>query len=157
MFGYAALRSLKSRQDTFFKERGLTMFFLADKTNNYLNQALDYSSLRQKVIADNIANVDTPNFKRTDVSFDAFFENSKAKLALAQTNQGHVPAKNFLEHSSLFTTANTRTRVDGNNVDIEFEMAKLASNSLYYETAAQLLSNRFQMLSKIIEQGGRSL
>jgi len=99
-----------------------------------LEKGLDASSLRQKVLADNVANVDTPGFKRSDVDFEAIL-----KTAVGEDSSAAVVKD---ESSSM--------RADGNNVDIDREMANVAENELYYEGVTQALSSQLEILRMVI-------
>lgn len=118
-------------------------------------KALDFSHLRQEALSDNIANADTPGYKRKDVSFDAMLA-ERVYMGLSRTHPQHIPGGKELTDPHVATFEDTRTRLDGNNVDVEVEMAKMAGNALYYDTMSQLTGTRFRMLNKIIDQGGRS-
>lgn len=99
-----------------------------------LEKGLDASSLRQKVLADNVANVDTPGFKRSDVDFAAVLQS-----AVGGDDSAAVVKD---ETSSM--------RSDGNNVDIDREMTNVAENELYYEGVTQALSNQLGILRMVI-------
>ncbi|NMA64940.1 MAG: flagellar basal body rod protein FlgB [Clostridiaceae bacterium] len=115
-----------------------------------IEHALDAAWLRNEVISHNIANVDTPDYKRKAVQFEEFLGN---EMKTGRISRG----------TSKFSTQNIRIvedpasssyRSDGNNVDIENEMALLAANSLRYNTLIQRLSGDFQKLKNVI-RGGR--
>lgn len=122
-----------------------------------MSRGLDVSHFRQELIADNIANADTPDYKRKDVNFaeamGAAFSRGE-KRGLQRTHPLHMGSKTSGgEELKAVKTGDTRTRLDDNNVDIEVEMAKLAGNSLYYQTTSRLLSGRYGILEKIINTG----
>lgn len=120
-----------------------------------LEGGLDGLSLRNKVMADNIANVDTPNFKRSDVNFEkvlqaALKHNDPSNIQLRRTTAAHIPATtvngNFVVHDN-----STSFRNDGNNVDIDLEMAKLAQNSLHYNALSTAFTSQINMLRQVIQ------
>lgn len=126
-----------------------------------LKKALDAASLRQKVIANNIANVDTPGFKRADVAFEdelrAALE-AQEKLELKTTHPRHISnrGKSLKDiQPKTFIQSDTTYRNDLNNVDIEQEMAKLTENNIIYNTIAQLISEKLRMLRTTIQEGRR--
>ncbi|MEG6585874.1 flagellar basal body rod protein FlgB [Dendrosporobacter sp. 1207_IL3150] len=124
-----------------------------------LEQSLAAASLRHKIISNNIANVNTPNFKKSEVVFESFLQNAlnENKLALANTNNKHISLKQSLVSSKpqVSTVTNTTMRTDGNNVDIDVEMAELAKNNIYYNAVAQQLGNYFSGLKSVINEGKR--
>lgn len=124
-----------------------------------LEQALGASALRQRVIANNIANVNTPKFKRSDVVFEEKLAQAMGgkttPLALARTHAGHLPGSRadggFAP--SVVTDRATSVRVDDNNVDIDAEMANVAKNSIYYNAVARELGTYFSNLKSVIRGG----
>ncbi|PIU61621.1 MAG: flagellar basal body rod protein FlgB [Armatimonadetes bacterium CG07_land_8_20_14_0_80_40_9] len=124
-----------------------------------LKKSLDAASLRQRTIANNIANVDTPGFKRADVTFEeelkvALEKNGKSGLKV--TNPKHISnkPKGVAEVSPKVIKENSTVfRNDLNNVDIDKEMAKLAENNLAYNTLAQLINQKLRGLGSAIQEG----
>ncbi len=128
-----------------------------------LEKALSAASLRHKVISNNIANVNTPKFKKSEVSFEDRLatamdsQNASASSLLARTHERHLPIQS---HANLNVepTVNTITtnsfRTDDNNVDIDGEMAGLAKNSIYYDAVAGQISKYFSNIKSAIN-GGR--
>ena|SRR5690554_6084587 len=132
---------------------------LTDGTNHVLQLALDAAAERQRVSAHNLANVNTPDFKRQEVQFEeklkaALF--ASPKLPLTKTHERHLPrplALSELQHK-VVTDNSTSMRSDGNNVDIDREMVQLSMNQLQYNAVTQVLNNRYGTLRYIL-QGGR--
>ena len=123
---------------------------------NVLQKGLEASSLRQQVLSDNIANVDTPNFKRSDVDFQVVLNqalgNDSGELPLKQTSKLHLPG--ITEDSSstgVVMDTSTSMRKDGNNVDIDKEMTNVAENNLYYDAMSQTLSSQLGLLRLVIK------
>lgn len=132
-----------------------------------LESALKVSSLRHKVISNNIANVDTPFFKRSEVIFEDYLKEyldakdsektsgKNAKMDMVLTNSRHISNKTPDVPLFLGATVNTvndlTMRTDGNNVDIDVEMANLTKNSIYYQTVAQRINGYFSNLRTVIE------
>jgi flagellar basal-body rod protein FlgB len=100
---------------------------------------MDLCTYRQKILASNIANVDTPNYKAKDVDF-----------------QEELKKASEIENNSyrVIEAPTTMPNRDGNTVNIEVEMAKLTETLLMYNSATQLLSTRLRMLKDAIK-GGR--
>jgi len=121
-----------------------------------LNKGLDAAALRQQVIANNIANVNTPGYKKQDVVFEDEFKaaiDNKYIGRLRQTHPRHLPgAKSSASVDIKVNTLNsTSMRYDGNNVDVDEEMSKLAENNIRFNAMAQLMGGRFNTLRMVIE------
>ncbi|MGM0608033.1 MAG: flagellar basal body rod protein FlgB [Candidatus Muiribacteriota bacterium] len=131
----------------------------SSKTINLLSKGLDTASKRHKTISNNIANVDTPGFKTSGVSF----ENSLKKvlnddgLRGERTHGGHMrvglPKYNEVA-PEVYKYNDTNYRNDKNNVDIDVEVAKMAKNKIYFEANTQRLNGTFQLLNDAIQRGG---
>jgi len=123
-----------------------------------LEQALNSASFRHKVISNNIANINTPGFKKSEVPFEqqlgSILDNNNQQLS--RTHERHLNAKNKNDLTpAARTLSNYSLRTDGNNVDIDIEMAELAKNNIYYDAVAQQLSRYFSNIKSAIN-GGRS-
>ncbi|NLL95809.1 MAG: flagellar basal body rod protein FlgB [Clostridiaceae bacterium] len=119
-------------------------------TKNNIERGLDAAWLRNDVISQNIANVDTPGYKRKIVQFEEFLNN---EMKTGRISQG----KSRLSADGIRITEDpteSSYRSDGNNVDIENEMALLAANSLRYNTMIQRMNGDFQKL-KLVIRGGK--
>ncbi len=124
-----------------------------------LSQALDGAEARHKVLAMNINNVNTPKYKGSDVPFQQVLRQamtSTPKPELTTTDSKHLAGRpQNINFTPVKDTHNTTYRVDGNNVDIEVETAKLAENSLLYTTFSDLLGRRISLLRSVINEGRR--
>ncbi len=120
-----------------------------------LEKGLSASSLRQKVLADNVANVDTPGFKRSDVDFqsalNAALDRNGPALSLKATVPRHITNGIAGNHSIVQTDSGTSFRNDSNNVDIESEMVNVAKNGLYYNALTRTISSHLGMLRMVIK------
>lgn len=119
---------------------------------NVLDKAADASWTRNTILSNNLANVDTPDFKRKDVSFQGYLQ---AELAGANTADLNDRIAN-VELGSLNATAytdmsNLSYRLDGNNVDIDTENAELASNQIMYQALINSISNEFEMIKQAMQ------
>lgn len=128
---------------------------LFSDTFTTLEKALDYSSLKQKVIAQNIANVDTPNYKSKEVSFKAALQTAMGQTITAKrTDPRHFDFSASSSSQAVITTnQNTSYNNSGNNVDIDKEMTDLATNQIYYNAVTERLSGKFQSLQSVIRGG----
>ncbi len=121
-----------------------------------LQKGLDASWLKNKVIANNIANVDTPGFKSSSVSFESVFKNAlkQGELKARKTRSKHVDFSGQGLSAIVQRDTGTVFRSDGNNVNIDFENAELAKNTIYYNALVQQLSSELRKLSMVIKEGG---
>lgn len=122
-------------------------------------KALDASWLRNDAIAQNIANVDTPGYKRKTVKFEEYLSDALEGNSLKGnlTDKRHIPiGTNNVDNIPIQVTednASLSTRLDGNNVDIENEMALMAKNTIQYNTLIQRISGQFKTLRSVIKEG----
>ncbi len=123
---------------------------------NNLSRGLEAAGLRQKVLANNIANVNTPNFKRSEVVFETLlakelYGDDSGRLNMVRTNDKHLPMNSEGGARAAMVQDNTTTmRTDNNNVDIDVEMANLAKNQIYYNAMAQSIGGYFTKMKNII-------
>jgi len=131
------------------------------KTISLLERSLDLRSLNQRVLASNIANMDTPNYKAVELSVAEAMQREKESnpgISLVRTHVNHLPIKNTAMNSVKLKTAKApdfSLRGDGNTVDIDQTMGRLAQNTLLYNAATQLISNKFKGLKSAIKGGGQ--
>ena len=114
---------------------------------NVLDKAADASWIRENAIANNVANVDTPGYKRQDVDFQDILERElkSTKYKSLQEAVDNVPL-NRLE-SKIYTDYESFSyRLDGNNVDIDTENVELASEQLRYQTLTTAVTQDFSRL-----------
>lgn len=102
---------------------------------------LDTSAVRQKVVAHNIANVNTPGFKRSEVNFE-----DDLKAALAHNDMDKAATLK----PEVAVSDDPALRNDGNNVDIDKEVGRLTKNALLYSTYVNILSRKFSLLNSAI-------
>jgi len=114
-----------------------------DLTYLWLEKALDACLLRHKVIANNIANVSTPGFKRLEVVFEEELKAllNKKPISLSQLKK---------VEPEIIEDQNSTWREDFNNVDIEKEMVELSKNTLQYNLYIQLLNGKLERIRKAI-------
>ena len=116
---------------------------------NVLGKAADASWRRNDILANNIANADTPGFKRKDVQFETYLKN-----AVAGTDSLNETVANIdlieLNCTTYTDQANLSYRYDGNNVDINTENVELAKNQLKYYTLMNSMSQEFSRLKSAL-------
>jgi flagellar basal-body rod protein FlgB len=115
---------------------------LFDVSTVALEKAMAGASLRQELISNNVANVNTPGYQRVDVDFHS---------ALAAALDGGDTTSQIEGIAfSPQTDPSGATRLDGSNVDVDKEMASLSENALDYQTLVATLRARFLMLQNVI-------
>ncbi|MEQ6375319.1 flagellar basal body rod protein FlgB [Bacillaceae bacterium S4-13-58] len=127
------------------------MSFFGDTIQN-LERSLDYASAKNKVISQNIANIDTPGYKAKSVEFKNVLEST---LDAKRTNPKHIPFQNDnLVPYRIKEQQTTAYNHNGNNVDIDKEMTELAKNQIYYQALVDRINGKFNSLETVLK-GGR--
>jgi len=116
-----------------------------------LKKTLNVSWLKNKAITNNIANVDTPGYKREVVKFDSVLSNAIEGNNLTKTHPKHIDPSS--DGPRIEKERNTSFRKDDNNVDIDTEMAELSKNQMQFNIATQQLSSKLARLRKAIDSG----
>ncbi|MGI6662952.1 MAG: flagellar basal body rod protein FlgB [Bacillota bacterium] len=121
-----------------------------------MQRALDGAWRRHEVLANNVANAETPGYKRLDLDFrTALAEASAAKRpTLVATSPRHIVPSNTVEPGCLGQDLSAITP-DGNSVDIDREMGEVAANALYYSAVSGQLRAHLSLLRKAITEGRR--
>ena len=124
---------------------------LFSNTITTLENAIDYSNQKQKVIAQNIANVDTPNYKAKTVTFkDSLTSAMNANV----TNSKHISFSTTNSSSTaVVSKSNVTYNNSGNSVDMDKEMTDLATNQIYYNALIDRISGKFSSLENVIRGG----
>ncbi|TVQ26681.1 MAG: flagellar basal body rod protein FlgB [Spirochaetaceae bacterium] len=125
-----------------------------------LQRTMDVSMLRQNVIANNIANADTPGFKRSFVNFESGLrraiesENRPRSFNESLTNERHIAFERPTDYRSVrprrILDWETMARNNGNNVDIEVESMNMLNNMLSYQLMAQNVGEHFNRLNIVL-------
>jgi flagellar basal-body rod protein FlgB len=124
-----------------------------------LTRSLDLRSIQHKALAANIANMDTPNYKAVELEVAENMKKNKGSvpgLRLARTHSAHIHLSRHRTDNVHFETVpapSVSLRGDGNTVDIDRTMGKLAENTLLYRATAQLISRKFKGLKNVIKGG----
>lgn len=125
-----------------------------NRTSKLLERAMDASMLRKQLINQNIANVNTPFYKRLDIDFaDALNDRfNKDELEMVRTHPMHIPnSPPGLRPIKITRETKTLSRYDTNNIDVEFEMAQDAQNTLFFQAVAQTWTKRMSTLKSAIQ------
>jgi flagellar basal-body rod protein FlgB len=97
-----------------------------------MSRLMDVSNMRQEVIAQNIANVNTPGYRSLEVNFE---ESLRSALSSGANSPAHnIPAE-------IVVGGGGHDRPDGNNVDVDLEVARMQKNALYFKLYSQLVAN----------------
>jgi len=125
-----------------------------------LTREMDVSTLRRNVIANNIANADTPNFKRSDVNFESQLKRALDSEHVASpfpeyvTDPRHISFNRSMDWRDVqprrVLDYLTEAKNNGNNVDIEQEGIDSLNNQLIYTTLAQVISSEFQRVNIVL-------
>jgi flagellar basal-body rod protein FlgB len=121
--------------------------------DNYLGinaQALELQAQRAQVLASNLANADTPNYKARDIDFRAALSSASSsqvgKLNLAATEPGHIQPDMDNGGFELLYRQPYQPSLDGNTVEGQVEMAAYSENAMRYLTTLRILSNQLNTL-----------
>jgi flagellar basal-body rod protein FlgB len=121
-----------------------------------MERSLDASALRQKVIANNVANVDTPHFKRSDVLFEEVLHNEMSPSTPSIVGYRTDPRHFLIGKASTSVTPEIKTDENStinnnlNNVDMDYEMSLMAKNQLNYNVVVQQMSSEFKRMHTAI-------
>jgi flagellar basal-body rod protein FlgB len=116
-----------------------------------MSRALDASSLRQKSISNNIANVDTANYKATTVSFEEMLQKEvNGSFVGSRTNDKHVTIGSSGEiPTPVLKQDSAVLKNNGNGVDLDFEMTELSKNTLWYQSLTYSINEEFNLLKTV--------
>lgn len=128
---------------------------------NYLPRGMTAATMRQEVVSHNIANVNTPNYRKTAVEFEdilakeIYGEDTGGKLQMVRTNDAHLPAEHLPIHAmpTMVQDNTTIMREDNNNVDIDIEMATLLKNQMYFNALASQMRGHVNKVRNVITSG----
>lgn len=123
-------------------------------TYNLIKEGLKASNARSKAIANNMANINTKDYKKFDVIFEENLKNTSGtkKLPLKITNDKHLREDNYLNGDiEVKRVENTSMKNDGNNVDLELEKVNQAANTLKYNALIAKLNGKFNNLKTVIK------
>ncbi|MBX3053628.1 MAG: flagellar basal body rod protein FlgB [Caldilineaceae bacterium] len=132
-----------------------------DSTLQLLEKGLDALSARQQAISNNIANVETPHYKAVDVAFERSLrqamDGNEGGLSMQRTDDEHLLAPGMADRmedvdAQMFRRNGTSMRLDGNNVDIETEMVRLAETAMRYQSLTTLASRKLALMRMIAQE-----
>jgi flagellar basal-body rod protein FlgB len=128
----------------------------SDSQINTLAYGMDTLSVKNGVIAENIANVDTPGYKAHKLVFDEVmseYTGQGKKLPLYITNEKHLTPKGFNAMPEDFVRRqnNPSLRNDGNDVNLDYEMSEMGESSVLYQELSQITAGKFTKLKLAIQ------
>ena len=129
----------------------------ADKTPLMMKKALDFQSQRHLLVSSNISNMDTPGYKAKDIDFQSALKEAVGggdDLKMKRTQSGHFgPGKDNLRglQPEVFEEPDA-ARSNGNNVNVDKEMMKLAENQIAYSATIQLMQKRGSTIRAAISE-----
>ena len=130
---------------------------------NRINNALDFQQTalglrahRQQILAGNIANADTPNFKARDFDFstalkEAVAGRSGGSLPLATTSAGHLSGGADAVPARLMYRTPDQSSVDGNTVEMDVERAQFSENAVQYEAGLTFITHHLKTMMSAIQ------
>ncbi len=132
---------------------------LFGNTFTMLEKALDIRHSRHKLIASNIANAETPGYRAVDISFEDELRRQtgkKGSIVMVGTDPRHItPGAAGMSSVRIVESPSGPEGLDGNTVNLESEMVRLAENSLMYNISTRLIKRKFKSLMNVIKEGGK--
>lgn len=133
----------------------------ADKTPLVLKKALDFQSERQLLISSNISNIDTPGYQAKDIDFKGALKAALGTgddLTLRTTHKSHIgPGKDAIQRLKAEPyRERDAAKSNGNNVNIDKEMMKLAENQISYNATVQLMAKRVSTIRAAITENAQA-
>jgi flagellar basal-body rod protein FlgB len=128
-------------------------------TMDVLRRVMAVSTLRRQVIGNNIANAETPNFKRSEVSFEAELGRALASARTVRpegrlTHEKHIPFNRPVDYRTVGPRIGldylTTSKNNGNNVDVEREMMHATENQMMYELMASAVNHQFRQVNRVL-------
>ncbi|WP_411711041.1 flagellar basal body rod protein FlgB [Marinobacter sp. R17] len=118
-------------------------------------KALNMRVQRAEILANNLANADTPGFKARDIDFKSALgeaQGQSGELAMARTEPGHIDPDAAMSDRALLMYRNPyQPSLDGNTVDAQQEQARFMRNAMDYQASFQFLNSKFAGLTKAIK------
>ena len=127
-----------------------------DQLFQFQQTALNLRAVRQELIASNIANADTPNYKARDFDFstalkDAVAGRSGGSLPMTTTASGHLTGSLESSSARLLYRTPTQASADGNTVDMDVERAQFSENAVQYEAGLTFITHQVKMMIAAVQ------
>lgn len=115
------------------------------------SEAMNLRVQRHQVLASNVANADTPNYKARDFDFQKAMQTAmqgraQGGLTLSVTDSAHLRGSAGAGGAALQYRQETQSAVDGNTVDMDVERSQISENAIQYQVLTQLVGDRFKSL-----------
>lgn len=125
-----------------------------------LKMAMDGSMMKEKALSQNLANINTPDYKRKDVKFQSELDRAifgSGRLSLTVTDEKHISRGSGTSSYSpeVDTYENISARRDGNGTTVDVEMAEKAKNAIIYNALVSQISRKFNSMTSVIAEGGK--
>ena len=114
-----------------------------------LERLIHLTSTRHGIITSNIANVDTPNYKARDIRFDKILDD--AVLEIRTTSPQHIKSSDP-EISGTLDIEPSRSWGDGNNVELDMEVAKMTENAMLFQAGIKMLATKISMFKSALRR-----
>lgn len=132
------------------------------KTTDLLHRAMDVATLRYSISANNLANSEVPNFKRTQLNFESELkraldseENAKGQFQLATADERHIQSDGIIDYRTVeprrVLDYTTTAKANGNNVDAEQEAMELLRIQLNYQLLTQIEGFEFSQATSVLK------
>jgi len=133
----------------------------ASSITNKLFEQLNFRGERQKVISSNIANINTPNYKTKELTFEDELSNSdnSANLKLKQTNIKHISMLDSLSNGvnpKLIEVKGLQEQNDGNNVNLDVQMSEMSKNKILYDAIQSSIKRDSRLFRSVIESSAKN-
>jgi len=122
-----------------------------DRVYDLIKKGLNASSLRSKVTANNIANINTKGYKKSFVTFEETLKTNMNNMAMKTTDRKHIQEGSSFGDIKVQQDKSSSMRQDGNNVDIDMEMANQAANNLMYNALVTQANIKISMEKCVID------
>ena len=144
------------------------MGFEISKANQLLEQGLNARSIRQDLVAGNIANIDTPFYKARDIDFETTLiaktkeiygdGDTTNKLEMAQTNSVHLGAQKEIDpaRATIYLRDGHMARNDANTVDLDVETSELSKNGMMFNALTSALQKNSMLFKSVIDSSSKS-
>jgi flagellar basal-body rod protein FlgB len=136
------------------------------RAHELMKEAMDYRAARQDMIASNIANADTPNYRPRDVRFEEalalksheLFADKSQTLPMAQTSGAHLSGFNTASEMkpTTFFRDGHMARNDGNSVDLDVESSEMAKNSTMFNALTAAIKKDSMLFKSVIDASSKT-
>ena len=133
----------------------------ASSVSDLLYQQLNFRAEKQKVIADNIANINTPNYKTKDMKFDNILQRTQKNndLQLKITNSKHISSfepDTKKGRVNIFEVKGLEEQNDGNNVNLDTQMSEMSKNSIMFDAIKNSVKKDSAWFKEMIAASGKN-